>query len=554
MYKIVTLEEVEEQCNDSLLAFDTETKGFYGAIRLAQFNQQHWPEPLLVENPNPFQLAAFLDKQHFFGHTIHYDITTIQEQMGAKWDPPNFDCTFYLSRLFFYTKPKFSLDAVIQYTIGYDPYAELGLDKKKLQKSDWNAVLTEEQYQYAALDVIHLFDVYEKTKPMLDDFNYKLDILFTKNCLDFQWNGMPVLTERLQDRFAKNEAEVAAMNMPINVNSWKQVRPYIGEEESDALALTRFKLQGNTKAGNVLKTRKIIKQNSFLTKFDAEVGRIFGKFLPSARSGRCTSKDQNLEQIPRMLKDIFGVEPDSGRILLYADYSQLELRALCIIVNEVKMEFLYRAGEDVHGHTTIKLIAVNFTPEERHVGKTGNFNLAYGGGAGMLGNILLKEAEILMPLEKLEEFKRNWLKLWPAVNAWQQKGIAAWRRGQPWQTPLGRRYVGNLMTDQLNIQISGFGAEVAKLATHYMSKELGGLTHDQYMLCNFIHDSWIWECDNDPQTIKYLADVIARSMQDAWFECSKATKIHDLPMPVDVYAGFNWGLIEKEYQEKFSYE
>ena len=552
MYKIVTLEEVEAQCTPSLLAFDTETKGFYGEIRLAQFYQQDWPEPLLVENPNPYQLAALLSTQHFFGHLIHYDITTIQEQMGAKWNPQNFECTFYLSRLFFYKKDKFSLDAVIQYTLGYDPYAQLGLDKKALQKSDWSVALTEEQYQYAALDVLHLFDVYEKTQAMLEDFNYKLDILFTKNCLDFQWNGMPILNDALQKQFAENETAVKQMAMPINVNSWQQVRKYIDEDESDGLALTRFKVEGNVKAGNVLKTRKIIKQNSFLKKFDAETGRIYGKFLPSARSGRCTSKDQNLQQIPRSTKNVFGVKGD--RVLVYADYSQLELRAVCIITGETRMEVIYRRHEDVHGHTTAKLIAVNFTDKDRHVGKTGNFNLTYGGGAGMLGSILLLQAEILLPLEDLEKFKRDWLKLWPAINAWQQKGIAAWRKGQAWQTPLGRRYVGKLMTDQLNIQISGFGAEVAKLATHYMSQKLDGLTHDKYMLCDFIHDSWIWECDNDPETYTHLANVIAESMQEAWFECSKATKIHDLPMPVDVFVGHNWGLIEKDYLEKFSYE
>ena len=130
--------------------------------------------------------------------------------------------------------------------------------KSELQKSKWTNELTEKQLLYGAIDVIHLLDIFEMTKGMLEAFNYKLDILFTRYCLDFQWNGMPVLEEALQQRFADNKTAIEEMNMPINVNSWQQVRPYIGEDESDALALTTFKLKGNKRAGDVLKTRKII--------------------------------------------------------------------------------------------------------------------------------------------------------------------------------------------------------------------------------------------------------------------------------------------------------
>jgi len=555
MYKIVTLEEVESQLNDSkLLAFDTETDGFYGAIQVAQFHQEHWNKPLLVKKPNPYQLAKLLTAQPFVGHMVHYDISTIQEQTGAKWVPKNFDCTFYLSRLFFYKEQKFSLDDVIRYTLGYDPYDQLGIDKKALQKSKWTDELTEDQLQYAALDVLHLLEVYEYTSSMLEDFNYKLDILFTKNCLDFQWNGMPVIESALQKRYKQNEAEIAAMNMPINVNSYQQVRPYIGSELSDALGLTILKLEGNERAANVLKTRKIIKENSFLTKFDTTSGRIYGKFLPSARSGRCTSKDQNLQQIPRTTKSVFGTEKDSGKVLVYADYSQLELRGATVITGELRMDKLYREGVDIHGHTTARTIREDYNDRDRHVGKTENFNLLYYGSAKMLRSILIKDAEILLPLDTVQDYKNKWHRLWPTITAWQQKGVAAWRRQQAWQTPLGRRYVGNLMTDQLNIQVSGFGAEVAKLATHYMSQRLDGLTHEEFMLCNFVHDSWVFEADDDPEVYKPLADVIAASMQEAWFECIQSTKIKDLPMPVEVFVGHNWGTIEKDYVEKLEYE
>ena len=65
---------------------------------------------------------------------------------------------------------------------------------------------------------------------------------------------------------AENNVKIAKLNCPINVNSWKQVRPFIGEDESDGLALATFALEGNSNAGLVNEVRKLTKQNSFPAK------------------------------------------------------------------------------------------------------------------------------------------------------------------------------------------------------------------------------------------------------------------------------------------------
>ena len=170
MYQIVTLEVIEDLITSDLLAFDTETNGFYGEIEVAQFYQSHWPKVLLVLKPDPFYLAKILKTQHFVSHLVHYDITTIQEQTETAWIPENFECTFYASRLYFYRKDSFSLDSVLKYVLGHDPYEQLDLNKKELQKSNWSGVISEEQLQYSALDVLHLLDVFECVKDSTNDF------------------------------------------------------------------------------------------------------------------------------------------------------------------------------------------------------------------------------------------------------------------------------------------------------------------------------------------------------------------------------------------------
>jgi len=556
LYKIKTLDELSIAIDSNqILAVDLETDGFYGPICVAQLYQQHWDEVVLVHKPNPLHLATILGDTHIVGHNIHYDISTIQAQTGTAWQPKQFDDTFFAARLHYFAKDSFSLDNVLYYVLGYDPYEQFGLDKKELQKSDWTGLLTEDQMNYAALDVLHMFEVIDIVGDKFEDFSYKLDIAFTTHCLNFQCNGLAVDQEKLQAQFQRNTATLKEMAMPININSWKQVRPYIGEDESDALALSRFTLEGNERAANVNKARKLTKENSFLKKFDTQDGRIYGKFLPSARSGRCTSKDQNLQQLPRKTKGVFGVTEDSGRTLVYADFAQLELRGACVITNESRMEALFRSGEDLHAYTAKMLFGEDYTKEQRQIAKTCNFNLLYGGGHNMLGSILVQTAGLLLPEHELRHTKRKWQKLWPTLVAWQGRGINAWKNGVVWQTPLGRKYKGKMMTDQLNIQVQGFGAEVAKLATHYMMPNINILNesskHEPARVVNFIHDSWIIECDNDPAVYKQVAIILAEAMQEAWTEACKSVVIKDLPMPVDVFVGRNWGDIEAG---KFDYE
>lgn len=524
------------------LMFDTETDGLYGRIELAQFYQRGWSDVILVRRPDPFMLASLLINTHHVMHNASYDVSTLQDNLGIKYVPKKVEDTMYLARLKYFKQQSFTLDDVMTYVLGYDPYEKAGLDKKKMQKTNWGApVLSEDQKLYAAIDVFFLDDVYEDCIEHTQDFSYKLDMLFLGYCFDFQTNGMPVDREIVREMYQENLKKIEEYNLPINVNSYQQVRPYIGSNESDALGLAKLSIKGNVRAKEVNEVRQLIKLNSFLTKFDVDEGRIFGKFAPSARSGRATCKDQNLQQLPRKTKKCFGVDPESGRCIIYSDYPGLELRSATAIIKETAMEKLMREDEDLHSYVASMLFGKDFTKDQRQIAKTCNFNLLYGGGWKMLQSILIKEAGIYVPEIEVKSIIRRWKNLWGVIRAWQEKGQSAWRHGYHWQTPLGRRYVGKLMTDQLNIQISGFGAEVAKLATHYMYPKLKEF--ESALLCDFVHDSYILEVDVDDA--EPIAKIVGDAMKEAWVEASKALPIKDLPMPVQVLAGYNWGKIEE---------
>lgn len=551
-HKFTNFEELKELINSDIpIMFDTETVGFYGKIRLAQFYQPHFEYAMLIEWPDPMQLVALLSKLFVVGHNVHYDITTIQENLGnLVWMPENFACTFLLARLYYYKADKFALDDVVKYVLGKDIYQGT---KKDMHKADWNVpVLSSEQIKYASDDVIHLQAVYDKVKECEEDINYRLDMLMLKYCLNFQNNGLPFDEDRLNERYANNMQRIEEIALPINANSYQQVRPYINSNQSDGLGLALLTIQGNTKAKDVQETRKLIKNNSFLTKFlnTARDDCIFGKFKVSARSGRTTSDDQNLQQLPRNLKGIFGIDTDDDIVLIYSDFAQIQLRGVCVVTGDVTMERLFREGADMHNYVAEIVFGKDFTKKQRQIAKTANFGLLFGAGVTTFQAILIKDAGIFLTEDECMAIKKKWLGLFKQISDWQKDGYRAHAKKIAWETPLGRRYTARLGTDQLAMQIQGFEAEVAKLALHYMWPKLQELS-PEIKLRNFIHDSYIFSSPKDPVLYEAACEIIADCMQEAWHEMCQSVKITDLPMPTNVRVGYNWGDIEND---KFIYE
>lgn len=546
IYKIVQLSDITVD-KDQPLFCDTETCGLYGRVRLLQCYQADWTHVLLVEWPNPIQLAAFLMQHYNVWHNAHYDITTVQQQTNTRIIPPKFDDTFLLSRLAQPQYETYSLDDVMARVLGFDPYLQAGLDKKTLQKSDWSKPkLTEDQLLYAAIDVKYMPEVWDAVSPAMDEPSYVLDKSSLCTALDFQWNGMPVDSDKVNSEYNRIQKELVAIPMPINANSWQQVRSWLNVDQSDKKFLSELALRGNDKARAVLDVRSRRKLLSFLEKYDHEM--IVGKFKPSARSGRFTSDDENLQQIPRALKGIFGHPEGSDRVLIYSDYAQLELRTICAILGVEVMERMFREGVDLHGYVASVLFGENYEKKDRQVTKTYNFNLLYGGSVNMVLSILITYG-LLIEERLANRHKRKWLNLFKEIDKWQQEQISAWRKGKLGCTPLGRQYKGKLMTDQMNIKNQGAGAEVAKLALHYFYpklKEFNEKHGTDVALSNFIHDSYILNAPNDPAVYEPVAQLLAECMQLAWFEMSKLYKITDLPMPIDVRVGNNWGDIEND--------
>lgn len=551
-YRLTSLEDVRIWLDTSKpVAFDVETKGFYGEIQLAQFYQEHWAEALLVEKPEFIELFSLVKTLHIICHNTSYEISTLQTQLGKMFDEPcryfhqeDWDDTLLLAKLQFFDKERYSLDECYKHALRFDPYEAHNLDKKAMQKCDW-ALLDDKKCQYSACDVFYLLELYNKCASWLDSSAYQLDKSATNKAFEFQTNGLPISYERIDALITKHQARIAEIAVPINVNSWQQVRPYIGESESDGLALATFALQGNDRARDVQETRKLTKQISFLNKYkdEATEGRIYGKFTFTTKSGRGNCKDQNLQQLPRDTKEVFQAE--DGNVFVMSDYAQLELRYGCAHTGEPAMEERFKSGEDLHQYTADTMNVI------RQYAKTCNFNLLYGGSANMLRSIFIEKGGVLLPIEEVRVLKKKWHNLWRVLTKWQDETTTKWRNGDYFETTLGRKFKSKLYTDAMNLPISGGSADISKLAMHKMFKELAKHPELEKQCCfvNFVHDSFMWECPDDEAIYKPLANITAQAMKEAWEELVVYTKIPDLPMPVDVMVGCNWGDIEYGREE-----
>jgi DNA polymerase-1 len=260
----------------------------------------------------------------------------------------------------------------------------------------------------------HLYTEQLKAKPRLARLFLKLMMPANAALTQVERGGMRLDPDRLAERTAHVEALVAKLvrhmdkssgginyNSPAQVGHWlfNGLKLPIIEETKTGNASTKesvlFALRGQHKQiDNLLEYRKYHK---FLTtylhawsKLHDEKYRIHTSYLlHGTTTGRISSRNPNLQQVPRdpLIRSIFGSPP--GWLFMEADYSQVELRLMAMIANETNMLRILATGEDMHFATAssiLKKLPSEITKDERVVwGKHPNFGLIFGMGPGEEG-------------------------------------------------------------------------------------------------------------------------------------------------------------------------
>jgi DNA polymerase-1 len=197
----------------------------------------------------------------------------------------------------------------------------------------------------------------------------------------------------------------------------------------------------------------------------------------AAATGRLSSNNPNLQNIPirtelgREIRACFIAEP--GHLLVSADYSQVELRLLAHIAGEDVLKDIFRAGEDVHTATAMRVFDVSadaIDPGMRSKAKMINYGIVYGLSAyGMADRLDI-------PQDEADEFITRYMDGFPAVRKFIEATIEQGTDHGYVSTLLGRRrQVPELRARNwqlrkqgerfaVNMVIQGTAADIMKIA------------------------------------------------------------------------------------------
>lgn len=244
----------------------------------------------------------------------------------------------------------------------------------------------------------------------------------------------------------QQEDKLAVLNKQYNINwnSPKQVSDVLfnkehmpviklsqktGEPSSDAKVLKRLKSKGFTLAEQLLDYKFYYGANSkFLNRWEDDAfydGRIHPNFnLTNVVTGRTSCSDPNLQQVPRNkeLRTLFTAPP--GRVLLEADYSQIELRIAADYANEPTMLKIYREGGDIHTETAMSLTGLSAEQvkgEPRSRAKPVNFGFLYGMSAKGFVSYAFDNYDMVFSKLEADRYRQLFFIKYPGLLKWHKE-------------------------------------------------------------------------------------------------------------------------------------
>jgi DNA polymerase-1 len=270
-------------------------------------------------------------------------------------------------------------------------------------------------------------------------------------------------------------------------------------------------------------------------------GRVHTTFNQAvAATGRLSSSDPNLQNIPirtetgRVIRKAFVA--DEGKVLLAADYSQVELRILAHMSQDEDLIETFRRGADIHRATASKMFNIpedELTHDQRRAAKTINFGVLYGMSAFRLSN------ELNIPTGQAKDFIEAYFARYPKIQEFLDMTLDGARATGKVTTLFGRvRYIpeihnrsftvrGNAERMATNAPIQGTAADLLKLA---MIKLEETLDPEVAKMLLTVHDEIVIEvlADRAPD----VAEIVKETMSNIYPLA--------VPLAVDAHWGRTW--------------
>jgi DNA polymerase-1 len=272
-------------------------------------------------------------------------------------------------------------------------------------------------------------------------------------------------------------------------------------------------------------------------------GRIHTSYAQAvAATGRLSSLEPNLQNIPvrrsegRRIRRAF-IAP-TGRVLVAADYSQIELRIMAHLSGDDSLRAAFAEERDVHRATAAEVFGVELqavTADQRRTAKVINFGLMYGMSPfGLARNLGIERGAA-------QQYVERYFQRYPGVKRFMDETRAQARATGYVETVFGRRLYlpdirsGNTQLRQyaersaINAPMQGTAADIIKRAM---------ISVDAWCRSERIAAHLIMQV-HDELVLEVAADAVAVVSAAVRTHMVNAASL-SVPLCVDVGAGANW--------------
>ncbi|MBO4700205.1 MAG: DNA polymerase I [Alphaproteobacteria bacterium] len=490
------------------------------------------------------------------GHNIKFDLHIMANE---GWDITKIspiDDTMLISYALHGTLHSHGMDELAVKYLNHQNITFASLFPPKTRDADmhFDALPIDTAYPYAAEDAAVTMALYKHMRPELDA-NEKLARLY-ENCdrplimvlTIMERDGVLVDRAKLNklsgvfhEQLTKISNEIFELaGHEFNVASPKQLATVLFDEmhmpenkrrSTDADALNDL-IDHHPIIEKILNWRSIAKlAGTYADALPHQIGtdgRIHTTYLQtSTNTGRLSSRDPNLQNIP--VKTELGEEirkcfvAPAGRVLIAADYSQIQLRLLADVADIKTFKDTFNAGADIHEQTARKIFnipASTIVPRDlRRAAKTVNFSIIYGISSFGLA------AQLNVPRNRAQEIINSYMAGLPEIKTYID-GVKKFAiENACVYTPWGRRIElpeaknprmrAYAMRAAINAPIQGFEADLMRFAMIKTFNEIVTPNRDKIKLIMQVHDEMVFECDEKLATkfaeqIKSIMENVTR--------------------------------------------
>ncbi len=522
-----------------------------------------------IPEPDKADLQAFFGTCPKVGFNVKEDILHLN-RIGIQYTNVVFDCAI-AAYILDPTRSSYNIDELALEHFGIT----LGAAQKEEENGQFSLNFDENDnsLEEKGQELFVLYSLWKKfgaeiKKNGQKQLYYDVELPLVEVLADMQITGVYVDKDALVEFGSQLKVSIADYESRIyeyagktfNINSPKQ----LGEVLFDGLQLPHGK---KTKTGYstnaevlkklegvhpiiecILEYRGLTKLQStyvdgLIPVINSRTGRIHSNFNQTVTAtGRISSTEPNLQNIPtrtergRQMRKMFVAEGD--RILVDADYSQIELRVLAHIADDENMRNAFLSGIDIHTQTASQVFKTpigEVTPEMRFGAKAVNFGIVYG-----IGEFSLAQ-DLKISMREAKQYIQDYLAAYPNVKEYMMRTVEDGRTKGYVSTILNRRrYLPELRATNritqgfgervaMNAPIQGSAADIIKIAMVNVHKRLSKNLLKSKLILQ-VHDELIVEAL--PEEVEFVEKILVEEMENAM-------KL-SVPLKVECNCGKTW--------------